>query len=244
MLFDHVAEEQEEKNFTLWVQSLLRKSPEHLAMHLADKHRAGKSTGACHWKNGSFNICYRVKYDDGFNAIVRFAAIGRAIHRQEKVNDEVTVMKYLRQYTYIKVPDVLGAGSCWAGPYIVMSFVEGRSMDTLLKDPCQHGRPVLNPQISDRVLIRAYRAMAELVLELWKPGFQQIGALEQKGDDFTVSKKPLSYNMNELATSANLPPHTLLTHSFDSASDYFVFLANMHFSQLQHQRNDAIHRSR
>ncbi len=240
MLFDHVAEEQQEKNFTIWVQALLRKSPEHLAMHLAATHRAGKPIAACHWKNGSFNICYRVKYDDGFHAIVRFAALGRTIYRKEKVDNEVAVMKYLRQYTSIRVPDVLGAGTCWAGPYIVMSFVEGESLATLLRDPLQNGRPVLNPQISDRAGKRAYREMAELHLQLSKQEFPRIGALEYNGEGFTVTKRPLTYNMNQLATSANLPPQAFPTHPFDSANDYFTSLANQQFSQLQHQRNDAI----
>ncbi|EXJ86738.1 hypothetical protein A1O3_03692 [Capronia epimyces CBS 606.96] len=240
MLFDHVAEEKQEKNFTIWVQALLRKSPEHLVMHLAATHRAGRPIAACHWKNGSFNICYRVKYDDGFHAIVRFAALGRTIYRKEKVDNEVAVMKYLRQYTSIPVPEVLGAGTCWAGPYIVMSFVEGESLATLLKDPLQTGRPVLNPQISDRALRRAYREMAELHLQLSKQEFQRIGALEYDGEGFIVTKRPLTYNMNELATSANLPPHAFPTHAFDSANDYFTSLANQHFSQLELQRNDAI----
>lgn len=240
MLFDHVAEEQQEKNFTIWVQSLLQKSPEHLAMHLAATHRAGKPVAGCYWRNDSFNICYRVKYDDGFYAIVRFAALGRTINRREEVENEVAVMIYLRQHTSIPVPEVLGAGTCWAGPYIVMSFVEGESLATLLKDPLQKGRPVLNPQISDRALKRAYRGMAEVLLQLATPEFQRIGALGDNGEGFTVSKRPLTYNMNELATSANLPPQAFPTEPSDSANDSFTLLADQHFSQLRLQRNDAI----
>lgn len=240
MLFDHLAEEEQEKNFNLWVQALLQRSPEHLAMRLAATHWAGKPTAACLWNNGSFNICYRVRYEDGLDAIVRFAALGRTIHRQEKVDNEVAIMKYLRRNTSIKVPDVLGVGRCWAGPYIVMSFIEGKSLATLLQDPGEKGRPVLNPKISDRILRRAYREMAQLLLELWKPEFSRIGALDHQGADFKVSKRPLTYNLNELAASANLPPQVFLTNTFNSAKEYFVFLANQHFSQLQHQRNDAI----
>ena len=240
MRFDHVAEEQQEKNFTLWVQALIRKSPEYLAMQLAAKHRAGNPTAACLWKNGSFNICYRVKYEDGFNVIVRFASLARTMYRREKVGNEVATMKYLGRYTSIPVPDVLGTGTCWAGPYIVMSFVDGEPLAILLKDPHQKGRPILNPRISDHVLKRAYREMAKLVLELSKPEFQYIGALRDNGEDFSVTSRPLSYNMNELATSANLPPQALPTGVFESADDYFISLATQHISQLQLQRNDAI----
>ncbi|KAH0829785.1 hypothetical protein FOPE_10433 [Fonsecaea pedrosoi] len=219
MQFDHVAEEQQEKNFTLWVQALLRKSPEYLAMHLAPIHHPGKPTAACLWKNGSFNICYRVKYEDGFNAIVRFAAFGRTIHRREKVDNEVVTMKYLARYTSIPVQDVLGSGTCGAGPYIVMSFVEGAPLAEFLKDRHQKGRPVLNPRLSDRVLKRAYREMAKLILELSKPEFQYIGALRQSEANFSVTSRPVTFNMNELATSANLPPQAFPTQRNDSITD-------------------------
>lgn len=240
MQFDHVAEERQENNFNLWVKTLVRKSPEYLAMQLAAAHRAGKPTAACLWRNGSFNICYRVRYEDGFNAIVRFAALGRTIHRKEKVENEVVVMKYLSRYTAIPVPDVLGTGTCWAGPYIVMNFVPGEPLAGLLKDPHRSGRPVLNLRLSDQVLKRAYREMAKLILELSKPEFQRIGALRSSGEDFSVARRPLTYNMNELVTSANLPPQALPANTFESATDYFISLATQHLSQLQLQRNDAI----
>ena len=111
MPFDHLAEERQERNFTLWAQMFLRTSPEHLAMQLAAKHRAGKPSAACLWRNGAFNVCYRVKYEDGFHAVVRFAALGRAIFRNEKVSNELAVMKYLAEHTSIPVPPVLGSGS-------------------------------------------------------------------------------------------------------------------------------------
>ncbi|OAL34128.1 hypothetical protein AYO20_06583 [Fonsecaea nubica] len=240
MQFDHVAEEQQEKNFTLWMQTLQRESPEYLAMHLAATHRPGKPTAACLWKNGSFNICYRVKYEDGFNAIVRFASLGRTIYRREKVENEVATMKYLARYTSVPVPYVLGSGTCWAGPYIVMSFIEGEPLAELLKNPQEGGRPVLNPRLSDRVLRRAYREMAKLVLELSKPEFRYIGALRQSEEDFSVTRRPLTYNMNELATSANLPPQAFPTSVLESATDFFISLANQHMTQLQLQRNDSI----
>ncbi|KIW77070.1 hypothetical protein Z517_09516 [Fonsecaea pedrosoi CBS 271.37] len=149
-------------------------------------------------------------------------------------------MKYLARYTSIPVPDVLGSGTCGAGPYIVMSFVEGEPLAEFLKDWHQEGRPVLNPRLSDRVLKRAYREMAKLILELSKPEVQYIGALWQSEANFSVTSRPLTCNMNELATSANLPPQAFPTQVFESAPDFFTSLANQYISQLQLQRNDSI----
>ena len=122
-----------------------------------------------------------------------------------------------------------------------MDFIEGDGLDKFLKDPSQEGRPVLNPHISDRALEMAYREMARLVLELAKPEFMCIGALERKAaGKFTVSKRPLTFNMNELAASANIPQETFPDQTFESATDYWISLATQHLSHLRYQRNDLV----
>lgn len=86
-----------------------------------------------------------------------------------------------------------------------MAFIEGDLLSNVLKDPLKKdGRPVLNPRISDRALRVAYREMACLVLELSKPQFPRIGALVEQGTEFVVGRRPLTFNINELITSANV----------------------------------------
>ena len=240
MHFDHIAEERQDRNFAIWLHLLLKEEPEKLAMGLVQKHRPGKVRAARLWKNGAFNVCYQVRCEDGFEAIVRFTALGRVIFRSEKVQSEVAVMNYLRLHTSIPVPEVLGSGICGPGPYIVMSFVEGVQLSKILQDPHAQGRPVLNPKISDRALSLAFREMANIVLELSKPEFPRVGSLRQDGKHFTVTARPFTFNMNELATSANLPPEEFFTGPFESAADYFDALAVQHLSHLRNQRNDAV----
>lgn len=145
MHFDHIAEQRQDKYFKTWLQDLQAKLPEVLAMQLAAQHRPGKPKAACYWRNGAFNICYLVRYEDGFHAIVRFAALGKVMFRAEKVRNEVAAINYLRQNTSVPVPEVFGHGHCRAGPYIVMSFIEGVQLSKILQDPSKPGRPVLNP---------------------------------------------------------------------------------------------------
>jgi Phosphotransferase enzyme family len=241
MQFDHLAEGRKERNFTIWSQNLLKKSPEHLSMYLAAKHRAEKPAAARPWLSGTFNVCYKVRYEDGFEVIVRFASLGRTIFRTEKVNNEVAVMEYLAKHTPIPVPQIIAKGKCWVGPYIIMSFIQGGLLATYLKDPLKEGRPILNPRISDQVLGNAYRGMARLVLELSKPEFSRIGALEKSDSGvWTVTKRPFTLNMNQLSTSANYPPEAFPKKSFGSAAEYFEALATQHLCQLRTQRNDAV----
>lgn len=240
MDFDHLAEKEREQKASAWLKLWLTRSPEILSMQLAKKHRPGETVSACLWKSGAFNICYRVRYDDGPDVIVRFAALGRAILRREKVQNEVATMKYIRKTTSITVPEVFGSGICWAGPYIVMSFLEGVPLSQLLKDPSSKGRPVLNPQISDRSLKRAYREMAAIVLDLSKHEFDSIGALEGNETGFFITRRPLTFNMNELMGSANLPEEVFPSNTFRSATDYFKSLAMQHLSHLRLQQRDAV----
>ncbi|RAL02216.1 phosphotransferase family protein [Aspergillus ibericus CBS 121593] len=240
MEFDqHVVAKQEQKA-AVWLRLWSSRSPEILSMQLAQKHRPGKPTSACLWKSGAFNICYRVRYDEGSDVIVRIAALGRAILRREKVRNEVATMRYLSHTTSIPVPEVFGSGICWAGPYIVMSFLEGMPLSQVLKDPSVEGRPVLNPQISDRSLKRAYREMAGLILELSKHEFDTIGALEETERGLSITRRPLTFNMNELMVSANLPEEVFPSHTFSSATDYFQALARQHLSHLRLQEHDAV----
>ncbi|KAI9369573.1 hypothetical protein BJX61DRAFT_545467 [Aspergillus egyptiacus] len=98
-----------------------------------------------------------------------------------------------------------------------MPFVQGESLSQLLKDRSVEGRPVLNPQISDRSLKRAYREMAAIVLELSKLEFDTMGALEEHEGKFGTSKRTLTFNMNELMVSANIPDKVFPSKPFQSA---------------------------
>ncbi|PLB48908.1 phosphotransferase enzyme family protein [Aspergillus steynii IBT 23096] len=237
---DHLAKEQSDRVFQVWIQNLLRNAPENLAGRLASQHYPGTPVTASRLPNGAFNVCYRVTYDDGHRVVVRFTALGRVIARNEKVEDEVAVLTYLAQHTAIPVPKVLGHGKCAAGPYIVMSFIEGNWLSGYLRDPSQE-TATLKPSIPTSVLRRAYLSMAEILLELSKPEFPYIGAIKQdESGNWTVSKRPLTFNMNRLAQFSNIPHSIFKRQHFSNAADYFEELAQQHFYHLELQRNDAI----
>lgn len=240
MDFDHLAQQQSDRIFQVWIQNLVRNSPEELAGKLASRHYPGKPATASRVPNGAFNICYRVTYENGHRVLVRFTALGRVIARNEKVEDEVAIMKYVAQHTMIPVPEILGFGKCVVGPYIVMSFIEGNTLSGYLKDPSQ-ATVTLCPSISLSVLRRSYFGMAEVLLELSKPEFPFIGAIRQEeSGDWTVHKRPLTFNMNRLSQFSNIPHRVFERRRFNNAADYFEELARHHFYHLEFQRNDAV----
>ena len=240
MDFDHLAEQKSNLIFQVWLQNLLRNSPEALAGEVASRHRSGTPVKAAPLANGAFNICYCVTYDDGYRVLVRFTALGRIVARNEKVEDEVAIMQYVAQHTTIPVPKVLGFGKCAVGPYIVMDLIEGKPLSRYLREPTQE-RVTLRSNIHISVLKTAYFGMAGILLELSKPEFPFIGAVRSnESDEWTVQKRPFTLNMNRLAQFSNIPHNVFGQQCFDNAADYFEELARQHFHHLELQRNDAV----
>ncbi|KAJ8071709.1 hypothetical protein OCU04_002025 [Sclerotinia nivalis] len=179
----------------------MKEEPEQIACQLAGKHRPGNGLTAIQWETGGYNVTFRVKYDDSFQAIVRFAALGQSLYRTEKVENEAIVLQYLRKNTNIPVPRLLGVGKIALAPYIVEEFVEGE----LASGPFMESRierQNLNSNVSEKKLKVLYREMASIVLEMSKPEFTHIGSLVQTENGYAIGRRPLTKYVNELAMKA------------------------------------------
>ncbi|KAJ5591701.1 phosphotransferase enzyme family protein [Penicillium hispanicum] len=237
---DNLAAQQSDRIFQAWIQNLLRNSPEELAGKLASRHCPGTPITASRLSNGAFNVCYRVTFENGHRVVVRFTALGRVVARKEKVDDEVAIMEFLGQHTTIPVPKIFGHGKSVVGPYIVMSYIEGRLLSEYLRDSSWE-TDTLSPSISMSILKTAYFGMAEVLLKLSKPEFSFIGAIrEDTPGGWIVSKRPLTLNMNRIAQFSNIPYEVFKRRHFSNAADYYEELAQHHFYHLEHQYNDAI----
>lgn len=197
-------------------------------------------------KKGSFNASFVVRnVEDGSKALIRFPFPGQVYTPwlDEKVTNEVMVLSYIRTHTTIPVPRVLAWGLAdvspsQLGPFIIMDFVEGTSLDTLLRDPKvpQEDRSVLDPDIDERKLALVYDQIAGFMLQLSRIPFSRIGAIGETA----VSARPLTYDMNELVTTTGAPASAFHDGPFDKASDYFNAVAHYHWVRLSTQRN-AVH---
>jgi Phosphotransferase enzyme family. len=121
-----------------------------------------------------------------------------------------------------------------------MTLIEGNPLSEYLRDPKQE-MISLNPQIPVSLLKRAYSGIAEIMLELSKPNFPYIGALEQDNlGTWVIQKRPLTFNMNRLIQFSNIPPSVFAKQCFTNAANYFEELAKQHFYHLEFQQNDAV----
>ncbi|KAM4059666.1 phosphotransferase enzyme family protein [Hirsutella rhossiliensis] len=179
--------------------------------------------------------------DQGPDAIIRFPKPRHtATHlRDENVTNEVQVMEFLRQKTTIPIPriyswSVTAESPQQFGPFITMDYVEGTLLLTILKQPTTSNQEdiILNPSIDDTVLDKIYHQIADYIFQLSRLTFTRIGAIAKDGDTWSATRRPLTYNMNELATVAGYPDDRFPTSTFDRASDYLESVANEHLAHL------------
>lgn len=238
MHFDHLAEKAQQTNFTVWFQILLQKQPE-LACQLAFKHRPGNNLTAVLYRTGGYNVTFLVKYEDGYQAIVRFASLGQSLYRTEKVENEAIALQYLRKHTEIPVPRLLGVGKIALGPYIVEEFISGDLASSSFMES-RIERQNLKANVNEHKLKHLYREMANVLLEMAKPEFTRIGSLSQTENGYTIGRRPLTKHMNELAMRSNLAPQHFPTSMHTTSAGYFETLLQQHMAQLRNQKNNCV----
>ncbi|KUL81894.1 hypothetical protein ZTR_09526 [Talaromyces verruculosus] len=245
--FDEIEETNGDDEYKAWLNKIFDLKVE-LAEFVATR-RPGEGDGKyVGFLKGSFNFSFRFSFDDGGpDAIIRFPKPGHTAtaYRDEKVANEVQVMEYLRQNTNIPIPRVHSWGLIaesphQLGPFIIMDYVEGVLLSTILKQPDQED-VTLNPDVDNNILDKIYRQIAHYILQLSRLAFPRIGAIskDRASDTWHVTGRPLTYNMNELATVAGYPNSQFPIAPFDRASDYLRSVANEHLTHLWTQRNLA-----
>jgi hypothetical protein len=140
--YDEIAEIEADDECRAWLTTALASKEEIVAFvssRLPDRS-GGEFEG---YLRGSYNFCISVSFDDGGpSAIIRFPKPGHTLtaRREEKVKNEVRVLKYLRENTKLPVPRVISWGLAGEspsnlGPFIIIDRIAGTSLTTLLRKP-------------------------------------------------------------------------------------------------------------
>ncbi|KAJ9296886.1 hypothetical protein DTO271G3_5085 [Paecilomyces variotii] len=245
--FDEIEETNGDDECKAWLNRVFDAKAE-LAIFVANRRKGGGTGQYIGFLKGSFNFSFRFSFSDGGpDALIRFPKPGHTAtaYRDEKVTNEVQIMEYLRQNTDIPVPRVHSWGLIadspqQLGPFIIMDYVEGILLSSILKQPDQEDM-VLNPNIDNTTLDKIYHQIAHYMLQLSQLTFPRIGAIARNHASGTwyVARRLLTYNMNELATVAGYPAGQFPIAPFDRASDYLKSIANEHITHLWTQRNLA-----
>jgi aminoglycoside phosphotransferase (APT) family kinase protein len=249
-VFDELAETDGDEEFKAWVSDVY--DAKQKIIDFVSSRREGQPVGEFDgYLKGSSNLGLVIRFDNGgLKAVIRFPKPGiTATNLQdEKVWNEVQVLEFLREKTTIPVPRVVSWGmtedsSEHLGPFIIMDFVDGTCLATILEQPTENTREyILKTDVDDTKLNYLYEQLADYMLQLSRLDFTAIGAItkDHTSDKWNASARPLTYNMNELRTVvSNYPTDRDPTAPFTSAKTYFHSLADEHLIHLQTQRNLA-----
>ncbi|KAK4044743.1 hypothetical protein C8A01DRAFT_42645 [Parachaetomium inaequale] len=246
--YDLIAEATADDECRLWVRRLINAKDEIVAF--VDARLGGQGAGEyLGFLKGSFNISFHVGFGEGKQSVlIRFAKPGHTLSawREEKVANEVRVIEYLREHTTIPLPRV----RCWGladespaqlGSFMIMDFVQSVRLSTFLRQPTDDDQAdlILNPAIDEATLDTIYDQLADYILQTSRLEFPSIGAISKDAasNTWSVTGRPLTFNMNELATSIGYPAGQFPNAPFTRTSDYFHTLARQHLLHLQTQRN-------
>ena len=249
-VFDEIAETDGDNEWKTWLEKVFV-SRDEIVTFVAGRRGRGIAGEFVRYLRGSFNLSICIKFNDGGpNAIIRFPKPGHTAtaFRDEKVVNEVQFMRYLSQNTTIPLPRVISWGSTeespqQLGPFIIMGYVDGTRLSTILKQQTENDQEdvVLNPDINDTTLDIVYDQIADYMVQLSEQDFTGIGAISEDpaSNTWSVTGRPLTYNMNELATVSSYTIDKFPTSQFASVNEYFQNLANEHLIHLRTQRNLA-----
>lgn len=245
--FDEIAETNGDDECRAWLNKVFDSKAE-LLNFVASRLKKGETGKYVGFLKGSFNFSFRFSFGNGQDAIIRFPKPGHTAFRDEKVANEVQIMAYLSRNTTIPIPRVHSWGLTAEspqnfGPFIIMDFVDGVLLSTVLKQPTENDQEgvILNPSIDNATLDMIYHQIANYMLQLAQLTFNRIGAIsmDHVSNTWSDTRRPLTYNMNELATVAGYPDDQHPTAPFVCASDYLMSVANEHLTHLWTQRNLA-----
>ncbi|ODH26635.1 hypothetical protein ACO22_04512 [Paracoccidioides brasiliensis] len=229
--------------YILWLRKLQLCLIEDLAAKVAARHCQDTPTKAVFYKEEANNRCYKVTFATGRNVVVRLPKLGIVALRREKVESELCVMDCLSQHSSIPIPRIFGSGVCDVGPYMVLEFIDGTPLGKYFHASLSDRSKAadLDSVKNGSELWRCYQEMARIFLTLSRCQFSQIGCPRRDADGiWSVDKRPVTYNINNLLMHANFPPRDLGKGPYSTATDYFVALARDHMRHLQTQRNDAV----
>ncbi|KAI5928344.1 hypothetical protein F4810DRAFT_190345 [Camillea tinctor] len=196
---------------------------------------------------GAYNLGQKVKFNDGTSWLVRFPRVGNVCIKyvDEKVAMEVEVLHLVRDKTTIPVPGVKAWGSAalnplGLGPFIIMDFIEGLSLNALLKDPTTPNTRLMRSDIRDSDIEFIYKQMANFLLQLFHIDFENIGSVPTTKTGFGGQLRPLTYKVHDIMQTGGVDSFGDRSQGFQTTTEYFQYILTQDWKQLSEQSNSIV----
>ncbi|KAF4980844.1 hypothetical protein FZEAL_3242 [Fusarium zealandicum] len=225
-----------EKRLTDWVSTFRRDGlPCKLTTHKRNDSR------------GAYNMSCKVQFENGDKWIVRFPMVGKVINADEKTEIEVATMKLIRQQTTIPIPEIRAWGlaadnTLGIGPFIMMDFIEGTSVDDILQTPDAR---IMRQDISERAIEVLFRQTIDFSLQLQKLDFPHIGSLTSKstagrgGFTATIHSRPVTKKSHDFVLESGVNVLGPQDEIFASTTEYFHHIVDRDLQHLHDQPNSV-----
>ncbi|KAK7418114.1 hypothetical protein QQZ08_011369 [Neonectria magnoliae] len=223
-----------EKRLTDWVSTFHRdRLPCKLTTHKRNDSR------------GAYNLGCKVEFENGEKWVVRLPMVGKVVNADEKIEIEVATMNLIRQRTTIPIPEVKAWGlavdnALGIGPFIMIDFVEGISVDDILQNPDAR---IMRQDISERAIEVIFRQMIDFSLQLRKLDFPHIGSLTSKSTagegDFaaTIHSRPVTKKSHDFLLEGGVDVLGPQDEIFASTTEYFHHVVDRDLQHLRDQPN-------
>ncbi|KAJ5477831.1 hypothetical protein N7530_003340 [Penicillium desertorum] len=201
--------------------------------------------------HGTFNAGVKMVFSDSTAWMVRFPRFGKVCedYMDEKVAMEVSALNLIRNTTTVPVPIVRAWGPAASnrlglGPFIMMDFINGVSLSSLLQDPAEKPTRVIKADISDSDIEVIYRQLANFLLQLFKLDFDRIGSLpspqtESQSQSPTLPR-PLTFKAQSILHDGGVDTFGDRTKGFATTTEYFRYVIGQDWKQLVHQPNSTV----
>lgn len=235
MNYDDVAWAKCDEIFEPWKDRIFEPDVLREIGRFIDKYRGGVPDELFAPKRGSFNLWFRMQFKDGGSAVIRFPCPGASMFPEEKVMRETAVMQFLEYFTILRIPHILHYETAEESPrelglFIIMEYInnDGDLLDALnIPGRSRKDRPILDPSISQERLESVDSQMADVMIQVTKPSFTEIGCIakaneeDEFDDTWIVKHRPFTFNMNELVQLGGVHPQQLPQDTFKTAASYY-----------------------
>jgi aminoglycoside phosphotransferase (APT) family kinase protein len=245
---DNLAWDRNDEASEISQKQLRRRDTCELAASLAEQKFGRKAIFGPPLIIGGYNVLYKIQVEGlDCDVYVRLPCPDWVQFPIEKTLQEGATARYIEQHTQIPVPKVFYyGGESDLGPFMILQHLENRGLMSLrmkTPNPDPDLPSVLDPSISETVLSKFYENAALCLLQISRLSFDRIGSLSENDDNnFSVTGRPLSKNMNDMLQLANIPRAVLPPENktYDTTDEWYIALAEMHMSQLIFQHNDLV----
>lgn len=156
--------------------------------------------------HGSYNLCQKFLFTDNATLLLRFPRVGAISedYADEKIAIEVEVLSVIRERTSIPVPEVYSWGPASDNPlglgaFILMEFIEGTSLNRLLRDPnAAVDTRLMREDISDTDVEFLLSQISRFQLQLFELDFDRIGSLPTQKTSFSAPIRPLTWKVHDI----------------------------------------------